>query len=142
VTGKDAYKIAFKNEAPAQKEGASMSTTTSYERLRIAAAAAREDLTLAGAEKWDIAVSQCRTEKGFAIFAALTAVVAGKRSPRLLPIRGTTVTSSPLLAAGEFRPYPWTCEAEHVARRPCWLEHCDYGRRQPHPPRGLSSCRV
>ena len=28
VTGKDAYKIAFKNEAPAQKEGASMSTTT------------------------------------------------------------------------------------------------------------------
>jgi isoquinoline 1-oxidoreductase beta subunit len=35
VTGKDAYKIAFKNEAPAQKEGASMSTTTFYERLRI-----------------------------------------------------------------------------------------------------------
>ena len=51
VTGKDAYKIAFKNEAPAQKEGASMSTTTFYERLRIAGAAAREALTRAAAQK-------------------------------------------------------------------------------------------
>src|SRR5277367_6382830 len=49
VTGKDAYKIAFKNEAPAQKEGASMSTTTFYDRLRVAGAAAREVLTCAAA---------------------------------------------------------------------------------------------
>src|SRR5207248_6419695 len=36
VTGRPAYKIAFKNEAPVQKEGASMSTTALYERLRTA----------------------------------------------------------------------------------------------------------
>ena len=70
VTGKDAYKIAFKNEAPAQKEGASMSTTTFYERLRIAGAAAREALTRAAAEKWGTGVAQCRTEKGFVINAS------------------------------------------------------------------------
>jgi isoquinoline 1-oxidoreductase beta subunit len=70
VTGKDAYKIAFKNEAPAQKEGASMSTTTFYERLRIAGAAAREALTRAAANKWGIGVAQCRTDKGFVINAS------------------------------------------------------------------------
>jgi isoquinoline 1-oxidoreductase beta subunit len=32
VTGKAAYKIAFRQEPPAQKEGASMSTTALYER--------------------------------------------------------------------------------------------------------------
>jgi isoquinoline 1-oxidoreductase subunit beta len=69
VTGKDTYKIAFKNEAPTQKEGASMSTTAFYERLRMAGAAAREALMRAGAEKWGITVSQCRTQKGFVINA-------------------------------------------------------------------------
>src|SRR5438067_895038 len=69
VTGKEAYKIAFKNEAPTQKEGDSMSTTAFYERLRIAGAAARQVLTRAAAEKWGIAVAQCRTEKGFVINA-------------------------------------------------------------------------
>src|ERR1700704_1937276 len=49
VTGKAAYKIAFRQEAPAQKEGASMSTTALYERLRIAGAAAREVLMRAAA---------------------------------------------------------------------------------------------
>ena len=41
VTGKPAYKIAFRQEPPAQKEGASMSTTALYTRLRTAGAAAR-----------------------------------------------------------------------------------------------------
>src|ERR1700757_42692 len=45
VTGKAAYKIAFRQEPPAQKEGASMSTTALYERLRTAGAAARDVLT-------------------------------------------------------------------------------------------------
>src|SRR5262245_42102697 len=35
VTGRKAYRIAFRQEAPVQKEGASMSTTVLYERLRI-----------------------------------------------------------------------------------------------------------
>ena len=34
VMGRAAYKIAFRQEAPAQKEGASMSTTALYQRLR------------------------------------------------------------------------------------------------------------
>ncbi|HVD85462.1 MAG TPA: molybdopterin cofactor-binding domain-containing protein, partial [Bradyrhizobium sp.] len=42
VTGRAAYKIAFRQEAPAQKEGASMSTTALYQRLRTAGAAARD----------------------------------------------------------------------------------------------------
>jgi isoquinoline 1-oxidoreductase beta subunit len=54
VTGKEAYKIAFKNEVPAQKEGASMSTTAFYERLRTAGATAREALTRAAAMKWRV----------------------------------------------------------------------------------------
>jgi len=81
VTGKDAYKIAFKNEAPAQKEGALMSTTTFYERLRIAGAAAREALTRAAAEKWGIAVAQCRTEKGFVINARGGRLSYGELAP-------------------------------------------------------------
>jgi isoquinoline 1-oxidoreductase beta subunit len=55
VTGKAAYKIAFRQEAPAQKEGASMSTTALYQRLRIAA------------QRWNIAASACRTENGVVI---------------------------------------------------------------------------
>jgi isoquinoline 1-oxidoreductase beta subunit len=69
VTGKPAYKIAFKNEAPVQKEGASMSTTALYERLRTAGAAAREVFTRAAAARWNVDAAQCRTEKGFVINA-------------------------------------------------------------------------
>ncbi len=67
VTGKPAYKIAFRQEAPAQKEGASMSTTALYERLRTAGAAAREVLVRAAAQTWKIDISQCRTENGYVI---------------------------------------------------------------------------
>ena len=49
VTGRDAYKIAFKNEPPVQKEGASMSTTVLYSRLRTAGAQARDVLIRAAA---------------------------------------------------------------------------------------------
>src|SRR6516165_8579939 len=69
VTGKAAYKIAFRQEPPAQKEGASMSTTALSERLRTAGAAAREVLTRAAAQRWTIDVAQCRTENGFVINA-------------------------------------------------------------------------
>ena len=69
VTGKAAYKIAFRQEPPAQKEGASMSTTALYERLRTAGAAVREVLTRAAAQRWTIDVAQCRTENGFVINA-------------------------------------------------------------------------
>src|SRR6266700_920128 len=58
VTGKPAYKIAFRQEAPAQKEGASMSTTALYDRLRVAGATAREALTRAAAQRWKIDVSK------------------------------------------------------------------------------------
>src|SRR5712692_6501639 len=67
VTGRAAYKIAFRQEAPAQKEGASMSTTALYERLRTAGAAAREVLVRAAAQTWKIDISQCRTENGYVI---------------------------------------------------------------------------
>jgi isoquinoline 1-oxidoreductase beta subunit len=67
VTGRAAYKIAFRQEAPAQKEGASMSTTALYERLRIAGAAARDVLVRAAAAKWHIDVPQCRSENGAVI---------------------------------------------------------------------------
>jgi isoquinoline 1-oxidoreductase subunit beta len=69
VTGKPAYKIAFRQEPPAQKEGASMSTTALYERLRAAGAAGRDVLIRAAAEMWNVDVAQCRTEKGFVINA-------------------------------------------------------------------------
>jgi len=67
VTGRAAYKIAFRQEAPAQKEGASMSTTALYQRLRIAGAAARDVLVRAAAQRWNIAASACRTENGVVI---------------------------------------------------------------------------
>jgi isoquinoline 1-oxidoreductase beta subunit len=67
VTGKPAYRIAFRQEAPVQKEGASMSTTALYQRLRLAGAAARDVLIRAAAQRWRIAPSQCRTESGFVI---------------------------------------------------------------------------
>jgi isoquinoline 1-oxidoreductase beta subunit len=67
VTGREAYKIAFKNEPPVQKEGASMSTTVLYSRLRTAGAAARGVLVRAAADHWKVTANQCRAEKGFVI---------------------------------------------------------------------------
>jgi isoquinoline 1-oxidoreductase beta subunit len=67
VSGRDAYKIAFKNEPPVQKEGAPMSTTVLYSRLRTAGAAAREVLVRAAAARWKAAITQCRTEKDVVI---------------------------------------------------------------------------
>src|SRR3954451_1574985 len=69
VTGKAAYKIAFRQESPAQKEGASMSTTALFGRLRIAGAAARDVLIRAAAQRWNVDVAQCRSENGFVISA-------------------------------------------------------------------------
>ena len=57
MTGRPAYKIAFRQEAPAQKEGASMSTTVLYQRLRVAGAAARDVLVRAAARRWKVDVS-------------------------------------------------------------------------------------
>ena len=82
ATGKAAYKIAFRQEPPAQKEGASMSTTALYERLRVAGAAARDVLTRAAAQAWNVDVAQCRTEKGFVINAREAVVRATCRRRR------------------------------------------------------------
>ena len=67
MTGRAAYKIAFRQEAPAQKEGASMSTTALYQRLRIAGAAAHDVLVRAAAQRWNIEASACRTQSGVVI---------------------------------------------------------------------------
>src|SRR4029450_6893119 len=67
VTGRQAYKIAFKNEPAVQKEGASMPTTTLYGRLQQAGAAAREVLIKAAAERWKIDTADCRSEKGYVV---------------------------------------------------------------------------
>jgi isoquinoline 1-oxidoreductase subunit beta len=64
VTGRAAYKIAFRQEPPVQKEGASMSTTALYERLRTAGAAGRDALVRAAAQRWKIDPSRCRSESG------------------------------------------------------------------------------
>jgi isoquinoline 1-oxidoreductase subunit beta len=69
VTGKDAYKISFNGEAPTQKEGASMSTTVLYGRLRQAGAAARDVLIRAAAQRWGVAREECRSEKSYVINA-------------------------------------------------------------------------
>jgi isoquinoline 1-oxidoreductase subunit beta len=69
ATGKEAYKIAFRQEQPVQKEGASMSTTALYKRLRTAGAAARDALVRTAAARWRIDVSQCRTEDATVISA-------------------------------------------------------------------------
>jgi isoquinoline 1-oxidoreductase beta subunit len=67
VTGRVAYKIAFRQEPPVQKEGASMSTTVLYTRLRTAGAAARDVLVRAAAHRWNVDASHCRTESGHVI---------------------------------------------------------------------------
>src|SRR3954470_12755844 len=69
VTGKAAYKIAFRQEAPAQKEGASMSTTALYQRLRIAGAAARDVLVRAAAQRWNTLAPAGRPENGSVVNA-------------------------------------------------------------------------
>jgi isoquinoline 1-oxidoreductase subunit beta len=69
ATGREAYKIAFRQEPPVQKEGASMSTTALYKRLRVAGAAARDALVRTAAARWRIDVSQCRTENAALISA-------------------------------------------------------------------------
>ena len=69
VTGKDAYKIAFNHEAPVQKEGASMSTTVLYTRLRQAGASGRDALVRAAAQRWGIGHEESRTEKSRVINA-------------------------------------------------------------------------
>jgi isoquinoline 1-oxidoreductase subunit beta len=94
VTGRAAYKIAFRQEPPVQKEGASMSTTALYQRLRVAGAAARGVLTRAAATRWGIDVAQCRTENSEVInprgerlsygeLAAEAAELPLRASPRL-----------------------------------------------------------
>ena len=101
VTGRPAYKIAFRQEAPVQKEGASMSTTVLYERLRTAGAAAREVLTRAAAQTWGIDVAACRTENGFVINSRGEKLSYGQLAPDAakLPLSATP----PLKDASQFR---------------------------------------
>src|SRR5215475_8952095 len=101
VTGKAAYKIAFRQEPPTQKEGASMSTTALYERLRTAGAAAREVLTRAAAQSWNVDVAQCRTENGFVINARGESLSYGELASAAaqLPLSATP----PLKESSRFR---------------------------------------
>jgi isoquinoline 1-oxidoreductase beta subunit len=101
VTGRAAYKIAFRQELPVQKEGASMSTTALYQRLRVAGAAARGVLTRAAAARWGIDVAQCRTENGQVINARGETLSYGELAAEAakLPLRA----SPPLKQASHFR---------------------------------------
>src|SRR6266478_7607311 len=74
--------------------------------------------------------------------AALTATAIREPPPCPPPRPGTRAAPSPALVAAAPRRHPrWTCPAPHGARRPRWLERGDRGRRGPHPPAVLSSCR-
>ncbi len=64
VTGRDAYRTAAAHEKLQQFVGGSMSVTMFYERMRLAGAQAREAFLNAAAKRWNVPVSQCRTEKG------------------------------------------------------------------------------
>jgi len=101
ATGKAAYKIAFRQEPPAQKEGASMSMMALYERLRAAGAAARDVLTRAAAQSWNIDVAQCRTENGFMINARGESLSYGELASAAaqLPLSATP----PLKESSRFR---------------------------------------
>jgi isoquinoline 1-oxidoreductase subunit beta len=101
VTGREAYKIAFRQEAPVQKEGASMSTTVLYERLRTAGAAARDVLIRAAAQKWSIDVAQCRTDKGQVINTRGETLSYAELAPEAakLPLSA----APPLKDAGKFQ---------------------------------------
>ena len=81
VTGKDAYKIAFNHEAPVQKEGASMSTTVLYTRLRQAGASARDALVRAAAQRWSVGREECRTEMSQVINARGERLAYGELAP-------------------------------------------------------------
>src|SRR5215471_2759299 len=81
VTGKDAYKIAFNHEAPVQKEGASMSTTVLYTRLRQAGASARDALVRAAAQRWGVGREECRTEMSQVINARGERLAYGELAP-------------------------------------------------------------
>src|SRR5262245_41525433 len=100
VTGKAAYKVAFRQEPPAQKEGASMSTTALYARLRTAGAAARGVLTRAAAQRWNVDVAQCRTENGFVVNARGERLSYGELAAAAakLPLRA----APPLKQRGQF----------------------------------------
>jgi isoquinoline 1-oxidoreductase beta subunit len=75
VTGKEAYTIAFhaaglhdEGSPPRQIEGASMSTTKLYDRLRVAGAQAREALVRGACLRWNVAPSDCTTDgEGFVV---------------------------------------------------------------------------
>jgi isoquinoline 1-oxidoreductase beta subunit len=101
VTGRPAYRIAFRQEAPVQKEGASMSTTALYQRLRTAGAAARDVLIRAAARRWHFDVATCRTEAGFVINARGEKLAYGKlaRVASTLPLNA----ARPLKGSSEFR---------------------------------------
>src|SRR5260370_19587384 len=58
-----------------------MSTTALYERLRTAGAAARDVLTRAAAQSWNIDTAQCRTENGFVINARGERLSYGQLAP-------------------------------------------------------------
>jgi isoquinoline 1-oxidoreductase subunit beta len=107
VTGRAAYKIAFRQEPPVQKEGASMSTTALYQRLRIAGAAARDALTRAAAKRWRVDPSRCRTESGkvigprgqalsYGALAAHAAKLPLARAPALKDSRRFRLIGQPL----------------------------------------------
>jgi len=62
VTGRDAYKIAFKNEPPVQKEG-SMSTTVSIPPPAHAARQRAGCWCAPPADHWESHSQPCRAEK-------------------------------------------------------------------------------
>jgi isoquinoline 1-oxidoreductase beta subunit len=73
VTGKESYKISFHSaglhdgQPPIQTEGASMSTTKLYYRLRVAGAQARDLLIRAACLRWGHAEADCSTHLGFVV---------------------------------------------------------------------------
>lgn len=74
VTGRESYKIAFHSsglhdggQLPTQTEGASMSTTKLYHRLRVAGAQARDALIRAACIRWGHAEADCSTHLGFVV---------------------------------------------------------------------------
>jgi isoquinoline 1-oxidoreductase subunit beta len=109
VTGRPAYKIAFRQEAPVQKEGASMSTTVLYERLRVAGAAAREVLVRAAAQRWGIGVGQCRADKGDVVNTRGETLSYGELAPDAAKL--ALSAKPPLKDAGQFQLI-----GKHVAR--------------------------
>ena len=94
VTGKDAYRIAFKNEAPVQKEGASMSTTVLYSRLRQAGATARDVMIRAAAQRWGVEPAVCRTANGACSMRAGISSPMANLPPRRPSCRSITMRHS------------------------------------------------